>query len=93
MGHIDFRLLQCFHKVATLGSFTKAAASLFVTQSAVSHSVKSLERTVGAPLLIRGRKLLLTEMGQLVLSYTERIFTITDELEANILELKSSQKG
>ena len=93
MSHIDFRQLQCFHKVATLGSFTRAASSLFVTQSAVSHSVKDLERFVGTSLFVRGRKLVLTEMGKLLLSYTERIFTIASELEANITEIKSGKKG
>ena len=82
MARLDLRALHCFYKVATVGSFTRAAEALHVTQSAVSHSVRGLEKRVGFPLFVRGRTLQLTEFGQIVFDFATRIFTISDELDA-----------
>ena len=57
--------LHVFEVAARLGSFTKAAAELCVTQTAVSHQIKQLEDELGALLFRRtGRGLLLTPAGQ-----------------------------
>lgn len=59
------RALQCFEAVARLNSFSKAAESLNVTQSAVSHQVKLLEQYLGESLFSRqGRAFSLTEIGE-----------------------------
>lgn len=47
--------LRCFRAVAERGGFTAAAGHLCMSQSAVSQAVASLERTLGVPLLLRGR--------------------------------------
>jgi len=47
--------LRCFRAVAEQGGFTAAADHLCMSQSAVSQSVALLERTLGTPLLLRGR--------------------------------------
>jgi DNA-binding transcriptional LysR family regulator len=58
-------LMRGFEAAARNLSFTKAAAELFVTQSAVSRQVKALEENLGAPLFRRRyRAILLTEAGQ-----------------------------
>src|SRR5471032_2303151 len=58
-------LLKGFEAAARTMSFTKAAAELFVTQSAISRQVKTLEDQLGVPLFrLRHRELLLTEAGQ-----------------------------
>jgi LysR family glycine cleavage system transcriptional activator len=58
-------LLKGFEAAARTMSFTKAAAELFVTQSAISRQVKTLEDQLGVPLFRRRhRELLLTEAGQ-----------------------------
>ena len=58
-------LLKGFEAAARNLSFTKAAAELFVTQSAISRQVKTLEDQVGVELFRRRhRELLLTEAGQ-----------------------------
>jgi DNA-binding transcriptional LysR family regulator len=60
-------LIRGFEAAARNLSFTKAAAELFVTQSAVSRQVKALEEQLGAPLFQRRyRAILLTEAGQLL---------------------------
>lgn len=46
---------ETFNKVVQLGSITKAGEELNMTQSGVSHAIKSLEDELGVPLLIRNR--------------------------------------
>jgi LysR family transcriptional regulator, glycine cleavage system transcriptional activator len=57
--------LRCFDAAAKHLSFTKAAAELNVTHSAVSHQIKALEEWLGVPLFRRiNRGLVLTDAGQ-----------------------------
>src|SRR5215471_1514243 len=57
--------LRCFEVAARHLSFTKAAAELNVTHSAVSHQIKALEEWLGSPLFRRvNRGLVLTDAGQ-----------------------------
>src|SRR5580765_5653797 len=59
--------IKVFDAVARHGNFTKAAAELNMTQSAVSYQVKLLESFVGAPLFSReARGVVLSERGQQV---------------------------
>ena len=65
---LDTRQLQAFEMLAATGSFTGAAKKLFLTQSAVSHSMKSLEDDMGCKLLRKqGKKAVLTEAGERLL--------------------------
>ena len=62
--------VRAFEAAGRLQSFTKAAAELNVTQSAISHGVRDLEERFGLPLFARdGRNLALTEAGRLYLPY------------------------
>jgi DNA-binding transcriptional LysR family regulator len=71
---IDSRQLRAFASLARTGSFTLAAKELSLTQSAVSHSMRALEREVGCRLLGRmGKKVVLTEAGESFLVHAERI--------------------
>lgn len=71
---IDSRQLLAFKTLAETGSFTLAAKQLNLTQSAVSHSIKALEDDLGCPLINRlGRKIHLTESGDIFLAAAERI--------------------
>lgn len=57
--------VRVFEAAARLGSFTRAAAELGMTQAAVSYQIKVLEERVGAPLFLRGpRQVTLTEAGR-----------------------------
>ena len=59
---LDIRQLQAFEKLCSTNSFTQTAKYLHVTQSAVSHSIRSLEEDVGRKLISkRGRKIHLTQ--------------------------------
>ena len=67
--------LRTFEAAARHLSFTKAAAELFVTQTAVSHQIKALEAQLGIQLFRRnGRSLLLTDEGQALLPYVKDAF-------------------
>jgi len=71
---IDSRQLRAFAALARAGSFTLAAKELFLSQSAVSHSMKALETDVGCRLFDRvGKKVLLTQAGEALLHHTEKI--------------------
>ena len=65
---MELRQLECFVAVVEESGFTRAAARLHVVQSAVSATIASLERELGAPLLVRtGRRIALTEAGRQLL--------------------------
>ncbi len=71
---LDSRQLLAFATVARRASFTLAAKELFLTQSAVSHAMKSLEEEVGCRLLDRvGKRVLLTQAGEQFLQHTEKV--------------------
>lgn len=57
--------MRVFEAAARLGSFTRAAAKLHMTQAAVSYQIKQLETALGAPLFRRlPRRVVLSELGE-----------------------------
>src|SRR5215203_439796 len=78
---MELSQLRTFREVAEALSFTRAAQKLNMTQSAVSHQIKALERELGEPLFIRAKRgVKLSDAGQLALSYAERIIGESDAL-------------
>jgi DNA-binding transcriptional LysR family regulator len=72
--------LRTFREVAETLNFTKAAQRLHLTQSAVSHQIRTLERDIGEPLFIRAKRgVKLSEAGIVALDHARRIL---DESEA-----------
>ena len=64
---LDWDKLRVFHAAADAGSFTHAAETLRLSQSAISRQVSALEHDVGVPLFHRhARGLVLTEQGELL---------------------------
>jgi DNA-binding transcriptional LysR family regulator len=76
---IDTISVQCFIAVAESGSFTKAAAKVSRTQSAVSQQIAKLENLFGKTLFKRGKSLELTSDGEAFLNYAKQIFTLHHE--------------
>ena len=77
----DFRSLETFVWVATLGSFRGAAAKLHTTQPAVSQRIAKLEADFGTRLIERkSRSVRPTEKGRELLSYAERILKLRSEM-------------
>jgi DNA-binding transcriptional LysR family regulator len=71
---LDSRKLLAFATLARVGSFTHAARELNLTQSAVSHAIKALERDLGCRLFDRmGRSVAITAAGKQLLQRTEVI--------------------
>ncbi|MDX2185917.1 MAG: LysR family transcriptional regulator [Opitutaceae bacterium] len=71
---IDSRKLLAFATLARVGSFTLAARELHLTQSAVSHAIKSLEIELECQLFDRlGRRVLLTNAGRRLLEHAVKI--------------------
>ena len=94
MSEINFHRLFIFHTVARLGSFTRAASDLGISQPAVSIQVKELERSLDTTLLIRMRSgVSLTDTGETVYDYTRRIFTLADEMTNAIQDLTGLESG
>ena len=94
MPEINFHRLFIFHTVARLGSFTRAAGDLNISQPAVSIQVKELERSLDTTLLIRMRSgVSLTDTGETVFDYTRRIFTLADEMTNAIQDLTGLESG
>ncbi|ELR67932.1 Glycine cleavage system transcriptional activator [Photobacterium marinum] len=86
------RAVQCFEAVARLGSFSKAADDLHVTQSAVSHQVKLLEEYLGDTLFNRqGRFLSLTDVGERYFSEVSQSLVNLSRVSEEIREGKSGQ--
>jgi len=81
INQLNFHHLFYFWRVAKLGHLTRAAIELHTSQSAVSTQIKQLEERIGETLFLReGRRLALTDTGQLVFAYAEDIFGLGQEL-------------
>ena len=77
---MELAQLRTLREVAETLNFTRAAQRLGLTQSAVSHQIKSLEAELGEPLFIRAKRgVLLSESGRAALEHAVRIL---DEAEA-----------
>jgi DNA-binding transcriptional LysR family regulator len=87
---LDTRQLRAFQALARLQSFTAAARQLHLTQSAVSHSIKALESTLGVALFERkGRGVQLTVAGNQFLPHAQRVLR---EMQRAIDAVESSQR-
>ncbi|WP_337268789.1 LysR family transcriptional regulator [Oryzifoliimicrobium ureilyticus] len=87
MAKPDFNDLSAFMMVAREGSFTRAAALLGVSQSALSQTVRHLEETMGLRLLMRTtRKVSPTEAGERLIS---SIGPRLEEIEAELAQLSA----
>src|SRR5882762_2824663 len=89
MNHpLDSRQLRAFATLARTGSFTLAAKELYLSQSAVSHSMKALEQDVGCRLLDRmGKKVMLTQAGEHLLQHAEKILQEMSSARASLEQL------
>jgi DNA-binding transcriptional LysR family regulator len=91
---MEFRQLKYFLSVVEEGSVSAAAAVHFVTQPAVSAQLKRLEEEAGEPLFERrGRRLVLTQVGRLLVTHAEDVVRRMDELERSLQGLRSLDSG
>jgi DNA-binding transcriptional LysR family regulator len=82
---LDLRLLQAFIVLVQTGSFSETSRRLGRTQPAVSLQLRRLEEITGAVLFTRvGRKLVLTDDGEIILGYARTIMGLQDELRSRL---------
>ena len=91
---INFDLYKVFYQVATSGSFSEAAAKLFISQSAVSQAIKNLEQRLGSQLFMRQtRHLQLTQEGELLLTHVGQAYNLIKAAETKLSEMQNLETG
>ncbi len=81
MRDLNYNHLRYFWAVAHDGGLTRAAERLHLSQSALSVQIQKLEHQIGHKLFERtGKRLVLTEAGQIALDYADTVFKTGDEL-------------
>ena len=80
MPLLEIDVLRTFVSIAESGSFTRTAAQIFRTTSAVSMQIKRLENTLGCALFSReARRVALTAEGERLISYARRLLKLNEE--------------
>ena len=92
---INLELYRVFYMVAKCGSLTKAAEELYISQPAVSQSIKQLENQLGITLFNRTHRgmELSAQGGKLIFPEVERALTLLNDAENRIMEMKTSAVG
>ena len=94
MRHSTFRQLEVFEAIARLGSFTRAAEELFLTQPTVSMQIKKLTEVVGLPLFENvGKKIYLTDAGRELQQTCREIFKQFSHFEMAVADMKGLKQG
>lgn len=92
MSPLNYNHLYYFYVVAKEGSIVKASETLNLTPQTISGQISNFESQIGILLFERkGKKLHLSELGQLVLNYAEEIFQIGNELKNVITTQQPNQ--
>jgi DNA-binding transcriptional LysR family regulator len=91
---MDLLLIRSFLAVSDAGAITDASANINITQPALSRRIKQLESSLGAELLIRGRKgVELTEIGRRVEQEGRLLVTRYDQLRAEVSRMQGLSGG
>lgn len=91
---MDVRALEVFCKIVELGSFSRAAEAVFLTQPTVSGHIKALEGALGLRLFDRaGRRVTPTKAGELLHGYARRILALRAEAEQAMASFKGGLSG
>lgn len=91
---MTIRQILFFITLARLGSFTKAANELFMTQPGLSYTIKQMEAELEVSLFNRNDKgVSLTRFGETFLPYAERVLEEFDSATSAIAELKAPFSG
>jgi len=91
---LDWDKLRVFHAAAEAGSFTHAAETLKLSQSAISRQVSALEHDVGVPLFHRhARGLVLTEQGEILFRTAHDVLVKLESVKSRLTETKDRPSG
>lgn len=91
---ISFELYKVFYYVAKTLSFSEAAQQLFISQSAVSQSIKLLESKINCRLFTRNTKQVrLSQEGEILFKHVEQAFNFIKTGERSLSEVSSIKRG
>ncbi len=91
---MDIRHLKMIREVAAQGNLTRAAESLFLSQSALSHQLKEVEDYFKTQIFIRQKKqMLLTDAGRIILEASERILKDIESVKSSVRLLTDKDSG
>ncbi|WP_019156702.1 LysR family transcriptional regulator [Robertmurraya massiliosenegalensis] len=91
---MEIRQLKYFLTIAKCKSITKAAEILHVSQPALSKMMKGLEDELGMTLLLRSNKSNeLTDAGEIVMEYAQKIFSEIDNMTTTLNDLTNLERG
>ena len=91
---INYELYKVFYHVANTLSFSEASKQLFISQSAVSQSIKVLEKKLNQTLFIRSTKRVsLTPEGEILLKHIEPAINLIQKGENQLLEANTLNGG
>jgi len=86
--------LQILKAIALKGTVTEAATDLFLTQSALSHAVKKLEKQFDVKVWHKeGRRVRLTQAGELLLSFANRVVPQFEHTELQLQQIAKGERG
>lgn len=92
--NVTLRQLRAFLAVTRTGSFTLAAESLYITQSALSGLIKELEQVLGVRLFDRStRRIQLSEVGRGIYPHIEKILVDLDGALDEVANIKALKRG
>lgn len=85
---------RIFYAAAGKQSFSKAAQELFITQSAVSQSIKNLEERLKTVLFVRSkREIRLTPEGETLYEYVKNALSLIEKGESELLRFQTLEQG
>jgi DNA-binding transcriptional LysR family regulator len=90
---LKLRHLETFLVLESAGSITAAAERMHMTQPAVSHWLADIEDVIGSPLFVRGRKLKLTDAGDVLRRHAERMLGDVQRVDEELKAVRSGLVG
>ena len=91
---INLELYKVFYFAAKAGSISKAAKELFISQPAVSQSIKLLEENLGGQLFFRTSKgIEMTKEGEVLFQYIEQAYSFILKAENKFFEMQNLMSG
>lgn len=94
MSDINLELYRVFYTVAKNKSITQTAEELNVSQPAISHSIKQLEKKLNGRLFLRQSKgMKLTEQGELIFDHVKRALALIENAENRFTHYNKMIKG
>lgn len=91
---LSLRKLKTFVKVAQIGSFSRAADALYITQAAVSQQIRELEAHLGVSLFERRSSgIILTRAGATLQKYALQMLSLSDQAENAVTNIVKMQAG